>query len=94
MVLQRHKSCGIKLRPNKCDLFKREVCYVGHVLSQEGYRMNPTEITAIQALKKRKPKRVREVRSLVSFLGYYRSFIPLYDKLSYPKTEKKETKMS
>lgn len=56
--------------------------------------MNPTEIKAIQALKKRKPKTIREVRFLVSFLGYYRSFIPLYDLLSYPKTEKKQKKMS
>lgn len=42
-VLQRQKSCGIKLRPRKCDLFKREVCDVGRVISEEGYQMNPKE---------------------------------------------------
>lgn len=38
-VLQKQESCGIKLRPKKSDFFKREVCYVGHVISEEGYWM-------------------------------------------------------
>lgn len=62
--------------------------------------MNPKEVEAVQALKKMKPKTVRDVRSLVSFLSYYRSFIadfsrvakPLYELLSCPKTERQQIK--
>lgn len=28
-VLQKQMQCGIKLRQNKCDFFRREVCYMG-----------------------------------------------------------------
>lgn len=62
--------------------------------------MNPAEVEAVQALKETRPKTVREVRALVSLLGYYRLFIadfsriarPLSELLSNPKTEKKQTK--
>ncbi len=74
-VLQRQKQCGIKLRPKKCEFFKREVCYVDRIISEQGYRMNPKEIEVVQALKWERPNTVREVRKLMGFLGYYRSYI-------------------
>lgn len=37
-ALQRH---GVKLRPEKCDLFKQEVSYVGHLVSAEGVKVEP-----------------------------------------------------
>lgn len=97
-VLQRQRECGIKLRPQKCDFFKREVCYVGRVVSAEGYKMNPKEVEAVQALKQEKPSTVREVRKLMGFLSYYRPYIqdfsraakPLYELLAKPKSEHKQ----
>ncbi len=74
-VLQRQKQCGIKLRPKKCNFFKREICYVRRIISEQGYRMNPKEIEVVQALKWERPSTVREVRKLIGFLGYYRSYI-------------------
>lgn len=81
-----------------CDLFKRELCYVGRVIAEESYQMNPKEVQTVQLLKKAKRKTVREVRSLVSFLGYYRSFIADFSRIAPPhyellsKTEKKSMK--
>ncbi len=37
---QRHKQCGIKLRPKKYEVFKREVFYVDRIISEQGYSMN------------------------------------------------------
>lgn len=98
-VLQRQRECGIKLRPKKCDFFKSEVCYVGRVISAEGYKMNPKEVEAVQALKRERPSTVREVRKLMGFLSYYRSYIqdfsriakPLYELLAKPKSELKQS---
>lgn len=98
-VLQRQRECGIKLRPKKCDFFKPEVCYVGRVISAEGYKMNPKEVEAVQALKHETPSTVREVRKLMGFLSYYRTYVqdfsrtakPLYDLLAKPKCEQKQS---
>lgn len=55
-VLKRQQVWGIKLRPDKCDLFKNEVRYIGKVISAEGYKMDEKEIAAVRALKE-KPQR-------------------------------------
>lgn len=89
-VLKRQQAWGIKLRPDKCDLFKNEVRYVGKVISADGYGMDNKEIAAVQALKTKPPTNIKELRKLLGFLGYYRSYVQdfsrhakcLYDLLS------------
>ena len=86
-VLKQQRACGIKLRP---DLLKNEVCYIGKVISAEGYKMDNKEIEAVQALKTKPPTNIKELRKLLGFLGYYRSYVQdfsrhakcLYDLLS------------
>ena len=88
-VLQCLRGKGVKLKPRKCLLFKREVRFVGNLVSEEGVRMDPADIAACQALKNRRPGTVGEVRQLTGFLGYFRKYIsnfsrkcgPLYDLL-------------
>ena len=41
--------------------------------------MNPKEAETVQALKHKAPTSVREVRKLMGFLSYYRSYIPETD---------------
>lgn len=73
-VLKRQQTWGIKLRPDKCDLFKNEVRYVRKVISADGYKMDNKEIAAVQALKTKPPTNIKELRKLLGFLGYYRSY--------------------
>lgn len=60
--------------------------------------MNPKEAEAVQALTQETPTTVQEVRKLMGFLSYYRSYIPdfsrtakpLYELLAKPKSEVKQ----
>lgn len=86
-VLSRMREHGIKLRPTKCELFKREVRYLGRLVSGEGVKIDPQDLAAVIALKEKEPRTVGEVKSLLGFLGYYRSFIQDFSRLAKPLFE-------
>ena len=75
-VLTRIRHARLKLKPAKCYFFKKEVCYLGHILSGEGIRPNPENIEKIQNWKQ--PSNVKEVQSFLGLANYYRRFIHNY----------------
>lgn len=52
-VLQKYQKHGVKLSPRKCEVFKRKVRFLGHIVSGEGYTMDPAEVAPVQALKEK-----------------------------------------
>ncbi len=73
-VLQALQQHGVKLRPNKCEMFKKEVRYAGRQVSAEGVRIDPKDLDAVRAWKAKKPTTAGEVRRMLGFLIYYRSY--------------------
>ena len=95
LVLNRLKAEGIKLRPDKCNLFKQEVRYLGKLVSKDGHRPDPADSEALKF--RTPPKTIGELRTLLGFLGYYRPYVrdfskkfkPIYDLLKTDSVEKK-----
>ncbi len=83
-VLQRLQTYGVKLRPNKCELFRSEVRYLGRLVSAEGHRPDPSDITAVTSLGEKRPETVGDLRKLLGLLGYYRSYIQDFPVLPNP----------
>ena len=94
-VLKRLKARGVKLRADKCEFAKREVRYLGRLISEQGYRPDPMDTQALDKFKS-PPRTVGELRSLLGFLGYYRCYVkdfsrrikPLYDLLTDKQCKK------
>ena len=87
-VLRRLREHGVKLKPSKCGLFKCEVSFLGRIVSENGYHMDPKATRAVEVWKNTTPRTVGDVRKLTGFLGVYRRHIktaqkakPLYDHL-------------
>lgn len=81
-VLQRYQKHGVKLSPRKCELFQRKVRFLGWIVLEEGYSMDPAEIAPVRALKLRTPTMVGDLRKIMGFLSYYRVYIPNFSCLA------------
>ncbi|RXN24878.1 Retrovirus-related Pol poly from transposon [Labeo rohita] len=83
-ALQHH---GVKLKPEKCELFRSEVRYVGRLVSAEGVRIDPKDLEAVRSLTNKTPHTVGDVRRLLGFLSYYRAFIQDFSRVAKPLYE-------
>ena len=67
-VLRKLLEHGLKLKPRKCSLFKRKAKFLERVVSDDGYRMDPGCVQAIEKLREVIPQNVGEVRQLAGIL--------------------------
>ena len=40
-VFEKLQQAGLTLKPSKCELFRQELTYLGHVVSKDGIQTNP-----------------------------------------------------
>ena len=82
--MQRLRQNGIKLKTSKCNLFQRKIRYLGRIVSEEGFQIDPADTTAVKSLKEKTPFTVGEFRKLLGFLRYFRSFIRDFARIAKP----------
>lgn len=86
-VLCRMREYGIKLCPKKYELFKWQIRYLGRMVLGEGIEIDQKDLEAVRHLKNKEPKTMGEIKTLLGFLSYYRSFIKDFSRLAKPLYE-------
>lgn len=74
LVLQRLQDAGLRLKSNKCELFKKSVEYLGYKIDKSGLHKSSSKVEAI--LKCKRPKNATELKSFLGMINYYRCFVP------------------
>ena len=83
-VLARFAQAGLKLKSQKCQLFKKEVDFLGHVINEHGIHTNPQKIECVKIWPT--PNNITELRSFLGLCSYYRRFIANYSHVAKPLT--------
>ena len=78
-------EANLKLQPNKYQLSKKDVGFLGHAISEEGLLPNPENVNKLKIWPP--PKTVTEVQQLLWLESYYRRFIKDFEELANPLTQ-------
>ena len=81
---QRLKEHGVKLKAKKCELFKKQVSFLGRIISADCYQMDPKATEAVTKLKGVRPQTVGEICKIMGLLGVYRRSIENFSKIAKP----------
>lgn len=83
-VLNKLKEFNLRVSRDKTQLARREVKFMGHILSEQGVRTDPSKVQAIKDLKA--PRDVKELRGFLGLANYYRRFVGGFSGIGEPLT--------
>ena len=72
------------MKRSKCDFFKSEIHYLGHLISPEGINPLPNKLDSIKYMPV--PNSAKEIKQFLGLTGYYRKFVPRFADISRPLT--------
>ena len=81
-MFQKLEQAGLKLKLSKCELFHRQITYLGHIVYAQGIATNKGKIDAIR--KWLTPTTVTEFQSFLGFMGNYHQSIPKFVQVPQP----------
>jgi len=81
-VLLHLAQYGFKVKATKCCLFRRQIQFLGHLVSQHGIEPLPDKLQAIKNWPI--PHCLKEVRAFYGTASYYRRFVRNFAKIAEP----------
>lgn len=84
-VFERIRQSNLKIQLDKSEFLRKEVEYLGHIVTTEGVKPNPAKIQAIKSYPI--PKTTKQIKGFLGLLGYYRKFIRDFARITKPMTK-------
>lgn len=78
------EKANMKVQLDKTEFLKKEVEFLGFIVSSDGIKMNPEKLKAVKSFPQ--PRTVKDLRSFLGLSGYYRRFVRDYAKIAKPLT--------
>lgn len=88
--MEQIEKAGVTLNKDKCEFWKRQVKFLGHLIDAEGIRADPEKTAAFQDLAPRKS--ISELHRLMGTANQLGKFSPHLAELSQPLQELLSTK--
>ena len=81
-VLFKVRESGLKLNKNKCQFRKNTIVFLGHIISSEGIRVDPSKTYAITKMSI--PQSLTELERFLGMVNYLGKFIPNLAEVTAP----------
>lgn len=81
-VFSRLRQSNLKLKTAKCYLFRRQVAYLGHIVSTGGVATDPGKVQKVQDWPT--PTSLQDVHRFIGFPSYYRRFVKDFASVAEP----------
>lgn len=81
-IFSRFRYFNLKLKPQKCHFLRKEIAYLGHIITRQGIKPDNSKIEAVQKFPR--PQTVTDVKSFLGLCSYYRRFIANFSYVSEP----------
>ena len=91
-VLELLRENKLYAKMSKCEFFKEEISFLGHVVNGDGMSMEKDKIKAIQDWPI--PTTVTGIRGFLGLAGYYRRFVQGFSRIASPLTTLLQTDMA
>ncbi|WVZ59648.1 hypothetical protein U9M48_009762 [Paspalum notatum var. saurae] len=84
MVLQTLCDNKFYAKLKKCEFWLSEVSFMGHVINEKGISVDPSKVSAVVEWKIPSNVNVKDVRSFLGMVGYYRRFVKEFSIIAKP----------
>ena len=82
VVLETLRKEQLYAKLSKCEFWLREMSFLGHIISEEGIRVDPKKIEVI--IEWKPLRNVTEMHSFLGLAGYYRRFVKGFSMIAAP----------
>ncbi|KAE8741740.1 hypothetical protein FOCC_FOCC012735, partial [Frankliniella occidentalis] len=83
-IFSRFKEANVTVNPEKLKFLQTEVPFLGYDISLNGIKPSKSKVECIKKIAV--PKKVKDIRSMVGVVGYFKMFIPRYSEVIEPLT--------
>jgi hypothetical protein len=81
-VLQLLSDNKLYAKMSKCEFFKPQLQFLGHVVSQDGLQVDPSKVDVVNNWQV--PTTIKELRSFLGLANYFRKYVQGYSSLVAP----------
>lgn len=81
-ILEVFRQQRLFLKPSKCTFLQEEIRYLGHIISGSSVKPDPVKLDGVRLWPI--PTTLKQLRSFLGFLNYYRRFIHNYSEIARP----------